>query len=848
MAKEYFVFRPPGRRSREIQPRTTGIAPNYVGPGPSGRSGQFSRLAPKLTSLDNALTQKQLRFSDASDGAVAEEILVLEIAGSLEEFRMVVEQVEGMEYLFDEETEFQPAHGFKNKDERKETEPVTGLLYLIATNQTALRQLKDAWEHKKNGTRLRGLVSRLGAILDRVVDIRPWGVEDRLREADRVHWLAEILDGSEIIRFEAELWYRDSQIFRDQQVARLGNLVDDLGGRIVSRFEHAGSAYHGLTIELSANAANELLENPHSSELFQLESVYHYWCVGQSVAGFDPEDAEASESPVSSTPPDRPPLVALLDGLPIANHPLLAGRLEIDDPDDRETNYPVSRRGHGTQMASAICHGDLSAGDEPLPCLLYCRPILGPAPAANQEWIPDSERPGDLLERCIRRIKVGDDGQPPEAPSVQVINLSVGDQRRVFDGLRHSAWARMIDWLQHRYNVLIIVSAGNVNSLPIDLSQTQFEDFDESEMEKAVFQARFEASRQLRVISPAETLNGLTVGGSHADEGGPFPPAGNHRLTVFHPDLPAPYSRSGPGFRGAVKPELFMPGGRALLRLQNNEAIVFDRGRPPGIKVASPPASPGDTAREAYTRGTSPAAALATREAAFTIQRLQAMGRQAPPPEHLPVLTKALLVHSASWHAGEARLKEHFGRPSREDAHSWKPKKVLPQLGYGRVRTLAGVNSATVLGWGELAADEVLRFSFPIPGCLHNRRGKRRFTVTLAWLSPINPSNRRYRVAKLGLKFPESPNDIVASKTRAEVGSIAGGKGTLQHEVFEGRALRGIVDDDFIVEVECLQEGGQITDPARFGLAVTLEGEEAVFPELREQVRERLQVQAQIQV
>lgn len=87
----------------------------------------------------------------------------------------------------------------------------------------------------------------------------------------------------------------------------------------------------------------------------------------------------------------------------------------------------------------------------------------------------------------------------------------------------------------------------------------------------------------------------------------------------------------------------------------------------------------------------------------------------------------------------------------------------------------------------------------------------------------------------------------MAKDSCLEVGKQVG-KGTVQHEVFEGRALRGIVDDDFIVEVECVSEAGLMTAPVRFGLAVTLEGEEAVFPELREQVRERLQIQTQIQV
>ena len=603
-----------------------------------------------------------------------------------------------------------------------------------------------------------------------------------------------------------------------------------------------------MTIELPASFASELLESPRVAGLFQQESIYHFWAVGQSVVKMGDSDGEIALFNSAAPLPEGPPFVALLDGLPIANHPQLAGRLEIDDPDDVASNYPVNLRGHGTQMASALIHGDLSAPTSPLPSPLYVRPILQPKPDGQGEWIPSEQRPNDLLARCIHRMKVGDGDEEPEAPFVQVVNLSIGDVQRVFDGLHHSSWARMIDWLQYRYNVLIIVSAGNAPSFRFGKTQSEFEELGESEREKALFEARFSELRQLRLISPAETLNGLTIGASHADAAGPYTLGVGFKEAVFHPDLPAPYSRSGPGFRQAVKPELLMPGGRSPLRIQNDDATVYQQGRAPGIKVASCPSSSGDTNREAFTRGTSPAAALATREAAFFIQSIQEMGTSIPPSEFQPVLIKALLVHSASWHAGEARLREHFGTLKKEKPHQWKPKTVMPQIGYGRFRDYQDVNSATILGWGEISADEVLQFALPVPSCLKGRKGKRRLTVTLAWFSPINPKNRRYRVAKLGIKFPESPNDIVAKKGTSDVGVSESGKGTVQHEIYEGRAPRGIVDDEFKVEVECLAEGGVINERIRFGLVVSLEGEASIFPELRQQIQERLEVQSRIQV
>jgi hypothetical protein len=42
---------------------------------------------------------------------------------------------------------------------------------------------------------------------------------------------------------------------------------------------------------------------------------------------------------------------ALMDGLPMENHPQLLGRLLVDDPDGWASTYPVIDRKHGTGIA-----------------------------------------------------------------------------------------------------------------------------------------------------------------------------------------------------------------------------------------------------------------------------------------------------------------------------------------------------------------------------------------------------------------------------------------------------------------------------------------------------------------
>ena len=69
----------------------------------------------------------------------------------------------------------------------------------------------------------------------------------------------------------------------------------------------------------------------------------------------------------------------------------------------------------------------------------------------------------DLVHRAVRRMYEGEGDSLPSAPTVKVINLSVGDGHRPFGGGDLSPWARLIDWLSHKHQVLFVVSVGNAS-------------------------------------------------------------------------------------------------------------------------------------------------------------------------------------------------------------------------------------------------------------------------------------------------------------------------------------------------------------------------------------------------
>lgn len=72
---------------------------------------------------------------------------------------------------------------------------------------------------------------------------------------------------------------------------------------------------------------------------------------------------------------------------------------------------------------------------------------------------------------------------------------------------------------------------------------------------------------------------------------------------------------------------------------------------------------------------------------------------------------------------------------------------------------------ATLLGFGSLASGEAHVFSLPLPPDLSGQRGFRRLTITLAWLSPIAPSQHRYRKARLWFDS-DADDSIGVARTR----------------------------------------------------------------------------------
>jgi hypothetical protein len=550
--------------------------------------------------------------------------------------------------------------------------------------------------------------------------------------------------------------------------------------------------------------------------------------------------------------PRGEPIVALFDGLPLTKHRLLDGRLIVDDPDEFESTYQAQERIHGTAMASLICHGDLNNQEPPIQRPVYVRPIMQPRRGFDgrftEEAIPEGILPIDLVHRAVRRLYESEGGEDEVAPSVRVINLSIGDRSKPFDRMM-SAWARLLDWLSWKYNILFVVSAGNhANDIESDVPRERFSNLTPDEREKAVIKALALNTRHRRLLSPAETINGLTIGATHTDAA---PPPQNINLIdpFTRMNIPSVYSAHGPGYLRSIKPDILLPGGKQFLReklgnTHNNtvlETTFFVS--PPGQRVAAP-GDQGSLDQTWYMRGTSNAAALASRWANRLYEVLEQLRKEFGaqiPSEYDTVLIKTLLVHGADWMDIRTLYESCLRNPQNSRAF----REYLTRfIGYGFANVTKIIactdQRVTVMGFGKLDDGQADEFRLPLPHSLSAKNVKRRLTITLAWLTPVNSRHHRYRIAHLWF---DPKNNFASDRLDADGRAVQ--RGTVQHEVLEGERAADFQDGDTIViKVNCRADAGDIPEPIRYGLAVTLEVAEdiAIYQEVRQRLYVRIPV------
>ena len=841
------LFPSPERADREHKPSgfTKIVKPSI--------ERQFTRLQPSFNVLRTAFEQKTVKVQQSPIGINPDFALVFEIIGTVDNFYTAVQHTEGLEWIFDSESDpFAPDDDFyqvNNASGERSDAFLNGKLYCIMSNQQAMSQLLSLWQRHKDGEPdvFKQGFTGLRDVFTNIKEIRKWDAKDRTAETHAVDYWRESLelDGDSPVPFEIELFFRSDATKRNNATKTIRQEIQSLSGRVIQECVIDEIFYHGMLVELPRIAIEGLVNRYEEIELSQVDDIMFFrpTCQSAFVSATDSEIYTTTEKGMPL--PTGNAVVAVFDGMPMQNHRLLRGRVIIDDPDDYATGYESKYRVHGTSMVSLVIYGDIKRKDTPISSPVYVRPILRPkqsGPDTVTECVPDDSLFIDVLHRAVKRMMEGDGEENAIAPNTKIINLSIGDPVRQLAATM-SPTARLLDFLSYKYKILFIISAGNHREIVrlVNKSFAELKSFDVSQRSKVFGEAIKNNQRNLKILAPAESLNGLTIGALYDD----FTNTDETDRFIWAVDrgLPSPISAIGKGYRSVITPDLFYYGGREFIKGRFDGKIDWvESSREPGCLSAAPYGT-GDTDGCAFSFGTSDAAAQITHEAAKCYDVLNqvflAETDANMPADVTAILLKAMLTHSASWESIADKLALTMGS---------SPKQLSMWLGNG-IPDISRViectkERITLIGLGALKKDEGDIFKLPLPVDFSSRLMKRKLTVTLSYLSPVAPNKQAYRGAQLWFNIDDGGKGLAPDRLNTEWQAVR--KGSLQHEIFIGENPIVWNDDDLIIKVNCKEEASKIKTAIPYCLFVSFEVAEGFDVDLYAGVSARIRQRVQI--
>ena len=816
---------------RGIPPRTGrgGSRARFTDPDERARSLD-ARFEEAVTALGT-----QIQLSESIQAADPQLVLVLEALDKQVDLTSVANKI-GLEILSETEGAVEPTAEYQLISKEAKNPYIASYLHAVCMNQTAFNKLRSLWLQWRRDQQLPHGYSALRDLFGHLKDVRPWGPQDRVKMIDwDEHFEGQITDRPHAV--EIELWYRRNPQARMQSQQHVARLVEQAGGEVhtVAVIDQIG--YHGLKCTVPTSIVRDLAAGRYDSvRVVSSADVMYLKITGQTLLSDGPPigSSEPSNDPL----PSGDPVACLLDGVPAPNHPLLRGRVSVHDPDDLESESEnVTELKHGTAMASAAVWGDRSAKEPALHRPILVRPILAPsAETVNRnEELPGNELVPDLMWRVFRELFDGENGSAPVGEHISIINISVGDPAAPFDSIL-SSWARMIDWLSYEYGVLVIVSAGNHSRLalaPVD--SRHISTLNGKDRRQAVLDAQYRQQNNRRLLSPAESINALSVGAVHSDAS-EMAPAGYAVDPTDGLFSISPISPTGSGYRRSVKPDLATSGGRVTFReaMVTSSELVFTGASPlgPGIRVATPKQS-----SETYIAGTSPAAALMTRQAVRLHDVVDEItSGQAITRRQRACAIKALLLHGTE-------LPDELAHQPLEPETTFGNGILTRNYADG-----CATNEAVLLFLGSIGATEEHEFLVPLPDGL-GVIGTKRIETTLTWLSPVNWRHRQYRKANLSFVKPAGAIPALKTPTGLPSGTTTRGATTVQRQCYElASAFGSGQGSNMSIRIKCYEQaGGLANEKIDFAVAVSLWTAPALGVDVYSQVETQVQARIPIQ-
>jgi Subtilase family len=536
-----------------------------------------------------------------------------------------------------------------------------------------------------------------------------------LEPSDRIGRLLELepLQVDELAALDLELWHTgDKAEMRkklDDWDEVLRSLASDSAMRICDRY--VGEYLCIARIKVNHETLQLLLEEEFVKEIdrrpkpnFETPAEYNI---------------PLSDFPEVNSPPEQNCGILVVDSGVQRGHPLIApalGEAEIFPDSAREfitggsDDGDEKTGGHGTGVSGIAIYGDVSQSVrnrlfQPTAWLFSAR-----VTDHNNEYDPDS-----LLENQL------DDAIQYFTQSYgncKVINISLGDSRLAFrDGQKQFRLAAKIDEIAYEFqhkNLVFVISAGN---LPYEAGSGE---------QLRTDYPNYLINEEARIIEPATSAIALTVGSLSLGAGSlQYTEDAKRNPVARVQGYPSPFTRSGFGVDGMIKPDVVDFGGDLVVdgsRVINNE---------PGASILTLAKDYAGSMFRAYC-GTSFAAPRVANIAAQLFTQF---------PNATSNLIRALIVNSATLPSEIPRVFQ-----AKNDKDKKQLQKQLQIYGYGQPDLFHAKYSAE--NYVVLLEDDVQipvgSFQIfeipPLPDEYLKTQGTRKLSITLAFDPPTLPT------------------------------------------------------------------------------------------------------------
>ena len=564
------------------------------------------------------------------------------------------------------------------------------------------------------------------AAVEAVLDVTP---------ADRTgpRLKAQPIGNDEVVLLDIELWHTGDMEVCRRQIREITTHLQGLQLQVTDTYR--GTQLCLMRARLNPAALEDLLNIDYVKEVERRpEPTFDMLTMIIASAGDFAIEQELPEDLVG---------ILILDSGIVTGHPMLGPAIgdaqsfldasqqvaASPGPEDGDT----LEGGHGTAVAGLAVYGDVWTCIRSRTFNASARLFSARLADDNNQYAEDK-----LLETQVRTAV---EYFLTNYPSVRVINISFGNKDSVYSDRRHQfRFAAVLDELAYEYrerNIVFVVSTGNY-------MLEEMNDIDDEGISELY--PAYLLDSKARLIDPATSAIAITVGGLSFGEGRPATPMNAEstaKLVAGEQDFPSPFTRTGWGVDGAIKPEVVDYAGDFR---HDHGRLLFNPPQHAGIPTTARDFAPPEGRLFRTVAGTSFAAPRIANLAARLMREF---------PQASSNLIRALIADSA-------RIPD-FRPPMFARMEPWEDN-LLRVYGYGRPEFERA-------RWSEqrdvlLLADDVLPVEetnffklFTIPALpdgfltIRGASGYRRngyISVTLAY----DPPTRHTRMADyLGIKM-----------------------------------------------------------------------------------------------